>query len=216
MQLVRDDRAGLALLWRSGVVGAALLLAIQVGPVSAQENEDCLMCHEDPDLVGQQGDFEISVFVDPEAFAASVHADFSCIDCHGDLDGVELPHEEDVEAVDCTMCHDDQVESYEKGIHGQRARRGDRNAPGCADCHGADYAGAAVPGSLPAPNLTPAGSLVNWSEEDFLTAMRSGFTPDSRQLDSDEMPWPTYSQMTDEELKAVWLFLQELPPTQTE
>jgi hypothetical protein len=25
------------------------------------------------------------------------------------------------------------------------------------------------------------------------------------------MPWPTYSQMTDDELKAVWLYLQSLP-----
>ncbi len=91
---------------------------------------------------------------------------------------------------------------------------------GCADCHGATYAGGAVPGSPPdaptAPNLTPAGNLATWSEEEFIITMRSGFTPEGRQLDGDEMPWPTYSKMTDEELQAVWLFLQELPPAQSE
>lgn len=86
---------------------------------------------------------------------------------------------------------------------------------GCADCHGANYAGSSVPGGLPAPNLTPAGSLANWSEEDFIATIRTGFTPEGRQLDDKEMPWPTYSMMSDEELQAVWLFLQALPPEQS-
>jgi mono/diheme cytochrome c family protein len=86
---------------------------------------------------------------------------------------------------------------------------------GCTDCHGANYAGGVVPGSPPdtppAPNLTPAGNLAGWSEDDFITTIRSGFTPEGRQLDSEEMPWPTYGKMTDGELQAVWLFLQTLP-----
>jgi len=86
---------------------------------------------------------------------------------------------------------------------------------GCADCHGANFAGSSVPGGLPAPNLTPAGNLANWSEDDFIATIRSGFTPEGHQLDSKEMPWPTYSLMTDEELQAVWLFLQELPAEQS-
>ncbi|MEJ2583104.1 MAG: hypothetical protein P8127_15960 [Acidobacteriota bacterium] len=94
---------------RIAVFGAALTFTIFAGPLYAQENEDCLMCHEDPELVGQKGDYEFSVFVDAEAFAASVHADFECIDCHGDLDGAELPHEEELEPVDCSMCHGGRV-----------------------------------------------------------------------------------------------------------
>lgn len=86
---------------------------------------------------------------------------------------------------------------------------------GCADCHGSNYAGGSVPGGLPAPNLTPAGNLANWSEDDFMATIRSGFTPDGRQLNGKEMPWPTYGLMTDEELQAVWLFLQSLPPVQS-
>ena len=122
MHLFGNEKTGLARLRWVGVVAAVLMLAFSSVTASAQENEDCLMCHEDPDLVGQHGDFEVSVFVDPEAFKASVHADFGCIDCHGDLDGVELPHEDDLEAADCAMCHDDVGEEYESGPHGAWAK----------------------------------------------------------------------------------------------
>jgi predicted CXXCH cytochrome family protein len=121
---------------RIAVFGAALTFTIFAGPLYAQENEDCLMCHEDPELVGQKGDYEFSVFVDAEAFAASVHADFECIDCHGDLDGAELPHEEELEPVDCSMCHDDVAEEFASGPHGAWAKDPLSPAAGCINCHG--------------------------------------------------------------------------------
>lgn len=40
--------------------------------------------------------------------------------------------------------------------------------------------------------------------------MRKGLTPNGHHLKGD-MPWNYYGQMTDEELKAVWLYLQSLP-----
>ena len=60
------------------------------------------------------------------------------------------------------------------------------------------------------PNLTPGGELAFWSEQEFLTAMRTGRTSDGRQLKED-MPWKYYGQMTDEELQAIWLYTQSLP-----
>ena len=60
------------------------------------------------------------------------------------------------------------------------------------------------------PNLTSGGEMVAWSEQDFFTTIRSGVTPSGRQL-NEEMPWKFYGQMTDEELKALWLYLQSLP-----
>jgi len=60
------------------------------------------------------------------------------------------------------------------------------------------------------PNLTPGGELAFWSEQEFFTTIRSGQTPSGRQL-TEDMPWKHYSQMTDEELSAIWLFLQSLP-----
>lgn len=49
-----------------------------------------------------------------------------------------------------------------------------------------------------------------WSEEDFISTLRSGVTPSGHQL-SDNMPWRYVGQMTDDELRAVWLYLQSLP-----
>ena len=121
--------------WKVIAVGF-MVMVFHLCPAGAQENEDCLMCHEDPDLVGERGGIEVPVFVDPEAFAASVHADFACIDCHMELDGVELPHEEELEPVDCAMCHDDVAEELAAGPHGAWAEDPATPAAKCATCHG--------------------------------------------------------------------------------
>ena len=112
------------------------VIAVAAAPLAAQENDDCLMCHEDPELAGERAGREISVFVDPDAYAASVHADFACIDCHMDLDGVELPHEDELEAVDCGMCHDDTAEDLANGPHGKWASDPSSPSAACASCHG--------------------------------------------------------------------------------
>ena len=83
----------------------------------------------------------------------------------------------------------------------------------CTECHGANLNGAPFgpPGQqVPTPNLTAGGELGAWSETDFFTTMRTGLTPKGHQLDKD-MPWPYYGQMTDDELRAVWLYLRSLP-----
>ena len=86
----------------------------------------------------------------------------------------------------------------------------------CRDCHQADLSGGAIPfsepGSPPAPNLTPAGRLSGWTEADFLKVMHNGLTPDGRTLNPEAMPWPAYGRMTDEDLAAIFQYLQTLPP----
>ena len=54
------------------------------------------------------------------------------------------------------------------------------------------------------------GEMVGWSEQDFIQTMRTGVTPSGRQLIED-MPWQSYAQMTDAELKALWMYLNSLP-----
>jgi len=61
-----------------------------------------------------------------------------------------------------------------------------------------------------APNLTMGGEMHAWSEADFITTLRTGVTPGGKQL-KDVMPWKYFGQMTHDELKAVWLYLQSLP-----
>jgi len=81
----------------------------------------------------------------------------------------------------------------------------------CTSCHGSNFNGQLLQwaDSL-APNLTPGGELRFWSEEDFMRTLRTGITPGGHQL-KDVMAWKYFGQMTDDELKAVWLYLQSLP-----
>ena len=83
----------------------------------------------------------------------------------------------------------------------------------CADCHGTKFAGLIeANGPPPGPNLTPGGELAHWDEADFFKAIRNGITPNGDTLDPVNMPWPHLAHMTDDELKAMWLYLQSIPP----
>ena len=87
----------------------------------------------------------------------------------------------------------------------------------CHVCHGMTMSGGVIPGFPsswpPAPNLTfgDGSVLLTWSEQDFITALRTGMTPTGVELRSEYMPWNSYKFMSDDELKAVWLYLQSLP-----
>ncbi len=84
----------------------------------------------------------------------------------------------------------------------------------CHLCHGPDLAGGTGgPGS--GVNLTPAGELGSWTEDDFIHTLRTGETPSGKILDPEMMPWKEVGQMTDDELKAIWLYLQSLPAIKT-
>lgn len=83
----------------------------------------------------------------------------------------------------------------------------------CAECHAPNLAGySGEDGPPPGPNLTPGEDLARWSEGDFINTLRTGQTPDGRQLDGEDMPWPTLGQMSDTELKAIWAYLHSLEP----
>lgn len=82
----------------------------------------------------------------------------------------------------------------------------------CKSCHGADLAGVEQLERLGigSPNLTPY-NLADWTEEDFLIAMREGTLPDGRFIPQAFMPWEAIGQLTDEELHAIWVYLESLP-----
>lgn len=89
---------------------------------------------------------------------------------------------------------------------------------GCVACHGKDFSGGKgpEPGAPPSPNLTPGGHLGEWSEEEFISTLRTGVEPDGEELDGEFFPWETFSKMTDGELGAIWRYLKSLPPVETE
>ena len=99
-------------------------------------------------------------------------------------------------------------------------------AAGCADCHTPqDAHGQPIPGmdfgggfqlkvgnlSATSANLTPDPSGISYYDEAlFLQAVRTGYVK-ARPL-SPLMPFGFYSQMTDDDLKAIFAYLHTLPP----
>ena len=87
---------------------------------------------------------------------------------------------------------------------------------GCTGCHGPGLSGGKIPGTppdwKPATNLTPSG-IGAWSEADFFRALREGKRPAGTPIDS-IMPWKRTARMTDDEIRAVWLYLKTVPPRQ--
>jgi hypothetical protein len=84
---------------------------------------------------------------------------------------------------------------------------------GCKSCHNPNLSGGAKIQGVPAANLTPAG-IGKWSEADFFKALRGGVRPDGRIL-SAVMPWPETKNLTDDELRAMLLYIRSVQPRAT-
>ncbi len=99
------------------------------------------------------------------------------------------------------------------------AEYGAHIAQPCVGCHRLKFEGGPIaagpPDWPPAPNLTQAGNLTDWSEEDFLKAMRTGERPNGKPLNPQAMPWPILAKMSELELKAIWAYLSSLEPVPT-
>ena len=116
---------------------AAAILWFAGSPALAQEDSQCLRCHDDPEMTSYRGDTELSAYVTAEMIAGSMHAGMACVECHSDLAGSKRRrHAEDLEPVACGDCHRKQSRAHGRSLHGAAAQRGDPMAPTCADCHG--------------------------------------------------------------------------------
>lgn len=89
-------------------------------------------------------------------------------------------------------------------------------AASCTGCHQANLGGGPIPGqppdALPSADLTPSGHLSGWTLDGFVHTLRTGVTPEGKELDPAMMPWTLTREMTDVELEALWLYLSSLPP----
>ena len=87
----------------------------------------------------------------------------------------------------------------------------------CRGCHGEQLSGGKVAGDPNMPivaNLTPHETgLKGWTESDFIRALREGKRKDGTEI-LPQMPWKAYGQMSDVELKAIWAYLQTVPPVE--
>jgi hypothetical protein len=115
------------------IVSLILLLAFFV---FATDDEDCLDCHSDHELVSERGAKTYSVFVDDHILNRSVHNELACDDCHSGIDLENHPDEEEIEPVNCAECHDDVDSEFMAGVHGTAYKQNKAYAPHCVECHG--------------------------------------------------------------------------------
>lgn len=106
------------------------------------------------------------------------------------------------------------------------ARRGEylAKAGGCLACHTGEKEGA-VPyaggrslktpfGTFYGPNITPhpQAGIGRWGEADFIRAMRHGRRPDGANY-FPAFPYPSFTKITDNDLRDLWAYLRTLPPS---
>jgi cytochrome b subunit of formate dehydrogenase len=116
----------------------ASLLPAVLAFAAAPKDEDCLACHADPSLTKTVEGQIISLSINTNQFAKSVHGSVVCVDCHTSIK--ELPHPEGkLPPVQCNSCHEDIGKEYDASIHGQRKSSGVTQSASCADCHGSHY-----------------------------------------------------------------------------
>lgn len=112
-----------------------------------------------------------------------------------------------------TVSHDVHVTAPERGVtvaYGEYMV----STNDCLVCHGPQLNGGPFPDptvKIITPNITPGGEVGFWSEEQFVNTIRTGMTPGGHNLDPEHMPWKDYNLMTDNELKAIYAYLQSLP-----
>lgn len=98
---------------------------------------------------------------------------------------------------------------------------GEHLAGVCTGCHRAGLEGGPMPFGPPdwppARNLTPSeDGMAGWTEAQFVAAMRDGVRPDGTALREPMVLMTRYAQeMTDQELSALFAYLQSLPATPT-
>jgi mono/diheme cytochrome c family protein len=106
------------------------------------------------------------------------------------------------------------------------AKRGEylAKAAGCIGCHTEEKDGA-VPfaggralktpfGTFYGPNITPdkKAGIGSWSEADFMRALRQGDRPDGSNY-FPAFPYPSFTKITDSDMRDLWAFLRTLPPS---
>lgn len=114
----------------------ALIIFVILIDGHAQSNEDCLMCHDDPNFKEKINGRLVSLYLNTSVFNKSVHSGLECVDCHSEINPDEMPHRTEYTLVDCSPCHDEEATLYSECLHGKARAKGDKLAPLCQDCHG--------------------------------------------------------------------------------
>jgi mono/diheme cytochrome c family protein len=70
-------------------------------------------------------------------------------------------------------------------------------------------------GTAIAPNVTPAGRVADWSDEELVRAIREGIRPDGTVI-GPPMPIGLYRQLSDDDVQSVVMYLRQVPAVEND
>lgn len=84
---------------------------------------------------------------------------------------------------------------------------------GCRTCHLTNLGGGKSPDphSPMVPDITPSGNLGKWEAAQFIQTLRTGKTPEGKELQAEFMPYKQFKAMPDQDLEAIYNYLHSLP-----
>ncbi|MCF7797442.1 MAG: cytochrome b/b6 domain-containing protein [Lentisphaeria bacterium] len=130
------------------ILTVVLLGNAWVNPAFAQDNQNCLNCHQYPLFarISEEDGKLHNFYVDAEMYANSVHSGLACTDCHSDVE--KIPHDPIPKPVNCNQAchtldpftqrpfsHSGVFEDWEVSVHGPKNDGKDHLRPECKDCH---------------------------------------------------------------------------------
>lgn len=120
-----------------------VLLLLFVGHIYSQvlplyTDQECLSCHGKPEIHQTTLDGSIrSLYVDPKEWQQDIHykKEMTCVHCHVNANPI-LHFREGLIDVDCSSCHPEEAEEYQKNIHlGFTPVSPNKELPLCYHCH---------------------------------------------------------------------------------
>ena len=116
------------------VVG--LSLASSFTEIYALDENNCLLCHDNPDLTKTTTGGEKSLYVSEELLNTTAHRFIDCTTCHSyEPHEVASPLTKLSLAEKCGSCHKYEYKLHLQSIHGQQLVHGNPDVATCIDCH---------------------------------------------------------------------------------
>jgi len=134
-------------------IAASLALLLVPAPAAraaddkpSAADQTCLGCHGADGMEKTLADGDkLSLHVDGDTFAKSVHAPLGCTGCHTNIDlqshppasnDIKSAREFSLTAVNiCRTCHSDKFDEWDTSVHAALVRDGNVRAPLCTGCH---------------------------------------------------------------------------------
>lgn len=125
--------------------------------------------------------------------------------------GILLTHFNKIPVITAEMI-DHKRKPVEKIENQVSYENGEYLAISCSGCHQPNLKGgpAIIPGSPDPADIPSTGNLLQWSEDQFINTLRTGVTPEGKQLQNEFMPWQMTKEFSDVELKSLYLYLRSI------